>query len=192
MQDPNQKPLDTPSTEDGSIPAFLRREEVTSNSEKEVPAMIAKTDDEATDAQNDEGPAPAKPAKTPKAKTPRKAAAKANGKGNGKAAVKAQGKKAAPAATPKAAKGKGKKAERQCDPAKLDAFGSRKESIKSKAAAMYAKGKGATLGEVKEALGSVQFNLLTELTERGHKVDKAEVKNASGRMVTRYKLHGKD
>lgn len=155
--------------------------------------MITKTEDEATDAQNDEGPTPAKPAKTPKTKkAPAKTAAKANGKGNGKPAVKAQGKKAAQAATPKAAKGKGKKAERVRDPAKLDAFGFRKDSIKSKAATMYAKGKGATLGEVKEALGSVQFNLLTELTERGHKVDKAEVKNASGRMVTRYKLHGKD
>jgi hypothetical protein len=151
---------------------------------------MTKHDDEATEAQDTE--APVTPAKAPKTKTPRKAPVKAAGNGKAKPAVKAQGKKAAPAATPKAAKGKAKKAERQRDPAKLDAFGFRKESIKSKAAAMYAKGKGATLGEVKEVLGSVQFNLLTELEGNGHKVDKTEVKSSTGRMVTRYKLHGKD
>jgi hypothetical protein len=151
---------------------------------------MTKHDDEATEAQDTE--APVTPAKTPKAAKPRKAPVKAAGNGKAKPAVKAQGKKALPSATPKAAKGKAKKAERQRDPAKLDAFGFRKDSIKSKAAAMYAKGKGATLGEVKEVLGSVQFNLLTELEGNGHKVDKTEVKSSTGRMVTRYKLHGKD
>lgn len=137
-----------------------------------------------------------------KAAKPRKAAAKAaNGhtNGNGKAPAKAAAKaeKPAKAATPKAAKAKAAKAtpkakaERHRDPAKLDAFGFRKESIKSRAAAMYAKGKGATLAEVKEAVGSVQFNLLTELTGKGFTIDQTEVKNEQGRMVTRYKLHAK-
>jgi hypothetical protein len=194
MQDQN-KPLDLSVPEDGSIPAFLRRE-VTVTSEKEVPPMITKDDEETlADVADEEQAPPAKPApkpakKAPAVKTPRKAAAKANGKGNGKTAVKAQGKKAAPAAP---AKGKAKaKAERQRDPDKLDAFGFRKGSIKSKAAAMYAKGKGATLAEVREALGSVQFNLLTELEKGGFTVEKNHAKGDTGRGVTRYKIHAKE
>lgn len=194
MQTPNEKPLDLSTPEDGSIPAFLRRE-VTVTSEKEVTPMIAKTDDEPIEDVADEEPAPApkpaKPAKkAPAAKTPRKATAKANGKGNGKAPVKAAGKAKATAAPPK---GKAKaKATRQADPAKLDQFGFRKGTIKSKAAALYAKGKGCTLAEVKEALGSVQFNLLTELEGNGFKVDKSKAKGDTGRGVTRYKLHPKE
>lgn len=142
-----------------------------------------KTDDEATEAPDTEAPAP------PKAKAKRKAAVKAADSANGKAPVKAKAKRKAAAKPAKGAvKAKGKKVERQRDPAKLDAFGFRKGSIKSKAAAMYAKGKGATLAEVKEEVGSIQFNLLTELIERGVTVNKAEVKNEGGRMVTRYKI----
>ena len=197
MQDPNQKPLDLPTPDDDGIPAFLRREVPVVNSEKEVVTMVNKNDEEPIEdvADEAEAPAPAPKAKAPKAKAkPHKAAAKANGKANGKAPVKAASKQAAKPAT-KAAPPKGKakaKAERQRDPLKLDAFGFRKLTIKSRAAAMYAKGKGATLGEVKEALGSIQFNLLTELQGNGFKVDKTEVKNESGRPVTRYKLHAKD
>ena len=156
--------------------------------------------DEATASEAPEAEAPAKPASKP-----RKAKAKAaNGNGADKAPVKAAGKakvtakgakapakKAAPKATAKPAKAKAKKAERQRDPAKLDAWGFRKDSIKSRAAAMYAKAKGATLAEVKEEVGSVQFNLLTELKEAGHTVDVDQVK-AGGRMVNRYKLVAKD
>jgi hypothetical protein len=144
--------------------------------------------------------APAKAKATPKA--PAKKAASARAKGNGKQPVKAAGKtpakapaKAKGAAPAKAAvKGKAKapKAERHRDPAKLDTFGFRKGSIKSRAAAMYAKGKGATLAEVKEAVGSVQFNLLSELRANGFTVETSEVKNANGRMVTRYKLLPKE
>ena len=140
--------------------------------------------------------APKAAGKTPKKAAPSNGAAKAAAKAAGKAKVKAAGtpkagKKAAPKATAKPAKAKGKKAEWQRDPAKLDAWGFRKESIKSRAAAMYAKGKGATLAEVKEEVGSVQFNLLTELKEAGHKVEVDQVK-ANGRMVNRYKLIAKD
>jgi hypothetical protein len=198
MQDQTKEPLDLSVPEDGSIPAFLRRE-VTSNSEKEVPTMKTQDDEPIEDVADEEpappAPKPAKPAKkAPAAKTPRNATAKANGKGNGKAAVKAAGKASAkPAAKAAPAKGKAKaKVERQRDLTKLDQFGFRKGSIRSQAAAMYAKGKGATLAEVKEALGSVQFNLLTELTEQGYTIDKSEAKGATGRGVTRYKLHAKE
>ena len=162
-----------------------------------------RNDDEgAAPAIEPEAPkAPAKPeAKvraTPKAPTKKAASgpAKGNGKHPAKAAAKApakapvKAKGAAKAAAPKGAKAKAPKAERQRDPAKLDQFGFRKGSIKSQAAALYAKGKGATLAEVKDAVGSVQFNLLTELKNNGFKVETGEVKNDNGRMVTRYKLY---
>lgn len=157
--------------------------------------------DEETSAAEAEAPATA-PTTTKAAKPRKAAAAKGNGHSNGKATAKAaapdkpaKAAKAAKVAAPKAGKAKAAKAapkaERHRDPAKLDAFGFRKESIKSRAAAMYAKGKGATLAEVKEAVGSVQFNLLTELTGKGFTIDQTEVKNEQGRMVTRYKLHPK-
>ena len=144
-----------------------------------------KTDDEdQSELPEAEAPAPAKPAKKA---TPRKPAVKAkgNGKANGATPHKAKVK-----AAPKAAvKAKGKaRAKPVRDPAKLDTFGFRKGTIKSKAAAMYAKGKGATLADVKEVLGSVQFNLLTELEGRGFNIGKVETKNAEGRAVTRYKI----
>lgn len=196
MSHPDKEPLDTSLPEDGSIPAFLRRT-VPSNSEEEVTAM--KTDDTETTETEVEAPATKpepkelkEPKATPKAK-PHKPAVKAKGNGHAKpkGVVAAKVKKAASEAR-KPAKAKAKKAERTRDPAKLDAFGFRKGSIKSKAAAMYAKGKGATLAEVKEALGSVQFNLLTELEEGGFTVGRNEAKNYKGRAVTRYKLHPKE
>ena len=192
--------------DDGSIPNFLKREpapapEVVPQQElpmRTVAPTFATDDAAAADAPDTE--TPAKPASKPRkaaAKAPKKAAP-SNGaaKPAGKAKVTAKGakapaKKAAPKATAKPAKGKAKKAERQRDPAKLDAWGFRKDSIKSRAAAMYAKAKGATLAEVKEEVGSVQFNLLTELKEAGHTVDVDQVK-AGGRMVNRYKLVAKD
>ena len=194
MQDPNQKPLDLSPTEDGSIPAFLRRD-VTVTSEKEVLPM--KTDEDTDDSElpETEAPAPAKPPKPKKPKPVKPAVkAKGNGKGNGATPHKASAK-----AAPKAAvKAKGKapvkakaRAKPVRDPAKLDAYGFRKGTIKSKAAAMYAKGKGATLAEIKEALGSVQFNLLTELEGNGFTIGKTEAKNDAGRPVTRYKINAK-
>ena len=111
------------------------------------------------------------------------AAATANGNANGKHEVKAK------PAKPVKAKAKG---ERKRDPAKLDQWGFRKDSIKAKAAAIYAKGKGATLQEVKEVVGTIQFNLLKELEEQGHTVDRTDVKTDKGRVVTRYKLRPKE
>ena len=192
--------------DDGSIPNFLKREPAPAPEavpQQELPMRtVAPTfaTDDAVATEAPEAEAPAKPASKPrkaKAKAaPGNGADKAPVKAKGKAKVAAKGgkapaKKAAPKATAKPAKAKAKKAERQRDPAKLDAWGFRKDSIKSRAAAMYAKGKGATLSEVKEEVGSVQFNLLTELKEAGHTVEIDEAK-ANGRLVNRYKLVAKD
>ena len=116
--------------------------------------------------------APAKPNGANKpAKRPRKAAVKATGKAK---PVKA-----------KAAKGAAKP--RQRDPSRLDQFGLRKGSNKSKAAALYSRGKGATLAEVRDAVGSTQFNVLTELNGKGYKVEKSQAKGLR-RPITRYRL----
>ena len=97
--------------------------------------------------------------------------------------------KAVPKKLVRAAKAKPRKA-RVYDPAKLDQFGFRKGSDKSKAAAMYAKGNGATLNQVKDAVGSVQFNLLGELEGRGFKIERTQVKGKV-RPVTRFKIISK-
>jgi len=166
-----------------------------------------RTDDETTAPEAAAAPVteapPSKPAKAAgKPKAAKAVKAKA-GNGNGhvapKATKKAAGKAAAEGgrvakaktAKPAKAKAKGARAERQRDPAKLDQWGFRKDSIKSRAASIYAKGKGATLAQVKEVVGSIQFNLLTELKEHGFKVEVDEVKNTDGRVVNRYKLHAK-
>jgi hypothetical protein len=173
------------------LPKALVRDK---NNESELTKMakgkveVARAPDSALAA--DEADAPArKPVK-----------AKANGHAKeakpskvGKPAKVAKPAKAAkaekPAKAPKEAKAERK--ERTVDPAKLDKFGFRKGSIKSNAAAIYAKGKGATLAEVKEAVGSNQFNLLTEVEARGHTVQKTSVDGEGNRKVTRYKITAK-
>lgn len=97
--------------------------------------------------------------------------------------------RAARKANPQRAKrGKAAKAAktRAIDPTKLDKYGFRVGSLKSRAAAMYAGKKGATLAEVKEALKSTQFNVLSELQEKGFKIDHNPATGESGRKVTRY------
>ncbi len=142
----------------------------------------------ATDPATPPTPKPAKPrkpaakqakvkAKPAKAAKPAAKPAKVKAKGNGKAKVKA--------------KAKAKRAPRTVDPAKLDQFGFRLNSLKSRAATMYAGKKGATLAEVKEALDSTQFNLLTELEEKGFKVERTEAAGKSGRQVTRFHISPK-
>ncbi len=70
-----------------------------------------------------------------------------------------------------------------------DQFGFRSGSLKSKAAAMYASKKGATLAEVKAALNSSQFNLLTELEARkGITIERTQVEGIGPRKVTRYRI----
>lgn len=70
-----------------------------------------------------------------------------------------------------------------------DQFGFRTGSLKSKAAAMYASKKGATLAEVKAMLNSSQFNLLSELEARkGITIERTQVEGAGPRKVTRYRI----
>lgn len=145
-----------------------------------------------------EAKVPETPKKPVKAKTKPKAAVKA--KPAKATPVKAKAKKltngyakpvkghAKPAKPVKAVKAKGKRKPRTVDPAKLDQFGFRLSSMKSKAAAMYATKSGATLAEVKDKLDSNQFNLLTELAGRGYKIDRKDVGGEHGRNVTKYKI----
>lgn len=104
---------------------------------------------------------------TPPVKKKRAVKAKANGNGHAKA-------------KPKRAK---------VPVAQPDKFGFRIGSLKSKAAAMYTSKKGATLAEVKAALKSSQFNVLTELESKKFKINRTEVPNGtSKRLVTRYQV----
>lgn len=141
-----------------------------------------------TDVDTDVDTATPEPTKAKVTKAKPKAKAKANG-ANG-----SNGKAHKAAATPAKAKVKAKakdakRAPRQRDPAKLDEYGFRKESIKSQAAALYKK--GATLADVKAAVGSIQFNVLNELEEAGHKIKKIEVKGKGGRAATKYQILAK-
>lgn len=141
---------------------------------------------------------------TPKAKAKAKAPAKANGAT--KPAVKAADKpkaakavkvavkaKTAPKATAKAAKGseKPKAAKPKADGVKKDAWGFRDGSAKSQAVALYATKAGATLEEVKHAVGSVQLNVLNGLEEAGHEVKRVKEEREGQRSVTRYFLKKK-
>ena len=133
-----------------------------------------KTDDEDQfELPEAEAPAPAKPAKPAKKATPRKPAVKAKVKATPKAAVKAKGKA---------------RAKPVRDPAKLDAFGFRKGTIKFEGCRHVRQGQRCHVGGCEGGAWSVQFNLLTELEDRGFNIGKVETKNAEGRAVTRYKI----
>lgn len=75
---------------------------------------------------------------------------------------------------------------------KLDEWGYRPGSLKSRAAEMYAREQGATLEEVKSALNSVQLNLLKDLEGRGFPVRREKEDGKGGRKVTRYFLGHKE
>ena len=72
--------------------------------------------------------------------------------------------------------------------AEKDAYGLRKGSLKSLAAAMYARKNGATLEEVKDKVGSTQLNVLTELEAAGYGVKQEKQKRKGKRDVFRYWL----
>jgi hypothetical protein len=113
----------------------------------------------------------------------------AKGKANGQLKAEAPTKKLKTVTQPKRAKAKATRAPRTLDPAKLDAFGLRKGSLKSQAAAMYASKRGATLAEVKQALDSIQFNVLKQLEAKGIKVARVvEKAKGSNREVTRFRI----
>lgn len=120
---------------------------------------------------------------TPEAK-PKKAKAKAKAKPAAKKAAPKKAKSAKPA--------KAKSKPRQINPDTVDEFGLRKGSTKSKAAAMYANSKGATLAEVKAKLGSVQYNVLKQLRDKGFKIKEVEETNKkTGRKASRFFLSAK-
>jgi hypothetical protein len=88
---------------------------------------------------------------------------------------------------------KGKKIKAKAKTAKtnsklVDSFGFRKGSLKSRAAAMYASKRGATLNEIKTKLKSTQFNVLNQLRKQGYKVKKAKEKGVANRQATRYSV----
>jgi hypothetical protein len=128
-------------------------------------------------------------------KPPKKAKAVTEPKANGhvkpvKAASAPKAAKAAkvaakPEKAPKAAPKASKAA------AKLDQYGFREGSNKSKAIAMYARKGGATLDEVKDRIGSIQLNCLTKLEADGYTVEKEKEKHDGKRAVTRYFLKAK-
>jgi hypothetical protein len=121
------------------------------------------------------------------AKPPVKAAGKPKAVKAAKGAPKA---KTAPKAPVKAAKGakKAVAAPKQRKPVETDQFGLRKGTDRSKAAAMYARKNGATLEEVKNSIGSVQLNVLTNLEVAGFKVERSTEARKGLRAVTRYRL----
>lgn len=84
------------------------------------------------------------------------------------------------------------KARRATQTAKLDEFGLRLSSVRSRAAALYAREEGATLAEVKDQVGSVQFNILTQLKKKGFTVTERKEAGANNRTVTRYFLQPKE
>lgn len=141
---------------------------------------------------NEDDVQPVEPAEEPASAPPpkpRKAKAKVKAKGNGKAAkpVKAAAKPAKRAAKASPAKAKAAKP-RQRDPSKLDQYGYRKGTTRSLAAALYATKRGATLAETKERFGTTQFNVLTELKARGHKISERLERSDKGRTVKRFNL----
>lgn len=167
------------------IPSFLKRN---ANNQSEITRM--KFEPKRTYAAEAEvstnGVKPPKAVKAaPKAKVA-KAAPKAAVKAVSKAAKAVA--KAAPAKPAKVTK---KAVPRAVDPAKLDEWGLRKGSIRSKAADLYSRKQGATLHEVKEKLDSVQFNVIKELRGKGFKVEEKLEDGPTGRRITRYFLKGK-
>lgn len=161
------------------IPAFLRRD---SENRAEFMKMSEAVESEVT----------SEPVKKP-------AKVKTNGAAKPKAAVKAASKPKAKVAKPAKVKAKAAKAPAKAKVAKpkaeskaeKDAYGLRKGSSKSKAAALYARKSGATLEEVKEAVGSIQLNVLKDLEEEGYTVDKKKDQRDGQRPVTRYFLKSK-
>lgn len=84
---------------------------------------------------------------------------------------------------------KGDKGKPAIEPAKaaVDAYGFKLDTVRSKAAAMYASKKGATVAEVQEALGSLQLNLLKDVEKRGFTIERTKEKGGT-RMITRYRI----
>ena len=106
---------------------------------------------------------------------------------NGKGAKRAPPIKRA-SERPKGNKTGAKRKPRTFDPDKLDQFGFRLGSKKSKAAAMYGSKNGATLAETKKKFGSAQYNVLSELMGKGFKIKRTVATSEEGRKNTRFYL----
>ena len=170
--------------DDLTIPSFLKRD-------SDNRAEFSMSEEVVTEVES----RPAKPKIKAKANGHDKALVKAAGKPKAKVAAKAPVKaKTAPKATAKPAKAtvkaKAPKAKAESKVEK-DAYGLRKGSAKSKAAALFARKSGATLPEIKEAVGSVQLNVLVGLEAEGYEVIKKKETRNEGRPLTRYYLKGK-
>lgn len=77
-------------------------------------------------------------------------------------------------------------------PREHDVYGFVIGSLKSKAAEMAASETGFTLAEGKKALGSIQFNWITELRGKGYQFDEVLEDSPEGkRKTTRYFLKPK-
>ena len=113
----------------------------------------------------------------------------ANGASNEPMPIEKPKRKRATKAKGKAKSTKGTRAPRTADPAKLDAYGFRVGSIRSRAAAMYKK--GATLADVKAETGGIQYNVLNELKAAGFEIKETTVKGIGKKTSTRYKIIGK-
>lgn len=156
------------------LPSVLLRE-ASNEAELVMSDQVVETVDEAKPLPKPKAKASgsAKPEKQAKPK-----AKKAKGKGPVKAKAKAKGSEKSKVAKPKANK-------------EVDIWGLRKGSAKSKAAAMYARKSGATLAEVKDQIGSIQLNVLTDLQENGYVVEKEKQQRGDSRPVFRYWLKPK-
>ncbi len=93
--------------------------------------------------------------------------------------------KKAPRKRAKKANGDAKPRKRNKEPAALDAWGIREGTARAKAVALYTRPEGASLAEVKEAVGSVQYNVLTEMKEKGHIVTISGKRGAQRYQLTR-------
>ena len=178
---------DTGNEDTLDIPAFLKRTAGKAAATVQSEGQMTEEIDTTADA-----PAPAK------AKAPRKATAKPNGGAKPAKAKAAAPKAAKPASKPAKAKAKAAKtakapakAKAKASKVERDAYGFKVGTLKAQAAAMYASKKGATLGEVKAKLDSVQLNLLTKLEAEGFKVSKVKEDGPGNRKVTRYFLRAK-
>lgn len=73
----------------------------------------------------------------------------------------------------------------------LDEFGLARGSVRSRAAALYAREGGATLQEVAQEVGIIQFNVLTKLKKDGFEITATKEAGEKNRTVSRYYLHRK-
>ncbi len=177
-----------PDDDQLAIPSFLKRDSSTNRA-----AFMTDSETDTEIEKTELAPAKTK-VKAASSNGHDKAPVKAKGKAKAKATMKPAKVKTAPKATKKAAKAiaKAKAAKPKAkNTAERDLYGLRKDSIKSKAASLYARKSGATLEEVKEVLGSVQLNVLVGLEAAGHKVEKKRVERDGQRPVTRYYLKNK-